>query len=81
MSVSSTFNAKVIYSNLPSQPGVYRMLNKNGKVLYVGKARNLKRRVASYTNLSNLTLRLQKMVVQTTKLEVITTHTELMKMV
>tara|TARA_B100000530_G_scaffold336799_1_gene292731 strand:+ start:896 stop:2911 length:2016 start_codon:yes stop_codon:yes gene_type:complete len=61
---------------LPTCPGVYRMLNKNGKVLYVGKARNLKRRVASYTNLSNLTLRLQKMVVQTTKLEVITTHTE-----
>ena len=61
---------------LPISPGVYRMLNKKGEVLYVGKARNLKRRVANYTNLSNLPLRLQKMVAQTIKLEVVTTHTE-----
>ena len=61
---------------LPKCPGVYRMLNKDGEVLYVGKARNLKRRVANYTNLSNLPLRLQKMVIQTIKLEVVTTHTE-----
>ena len=61
---------------LPTCPGVYRMLNKKGEVLYVGKARNLKRRVANYTNLSNLPLRLQKMVAQTIKLEVVTTHTE-----
>ena len=61
---------------LPSTPGVYRMLNGNGDVLYVGKARNLKRRVTSYTQLARLPLRLQRMVAQTSALEVVTTHTE-----
>ena len=41
-------------ANLPSQPGVYRFLNKDAKVIYVGKAKNLKKRVASYFNKSNL---------------------------
>ena len=52
------------------------MLNGNGDVLYVGKARNLKRRVTSYTQLARLPLRLQRMVAQTSALEVVTTHTE-----
>ena len=61
---------------LPSGPGVYRMLDRKGDVLYVGKARNLKRRVTSYTQLARLPIRLQRMVTQTTALEVVTTHTE-----
>jgi len=61
---------------LPAGPGVYRMLNSSGDVLYVGKARSLKRRVASYTHLARLPLRLQRMVSQTASLEVVTTHTE-----
>ena len=61
---------------LPATPGVYRMLNGDGDVLYVGKARNLKRRVTSYTQLSRLPIRLQRMVAQTSALEVVTTHTE-----
>ncbi|MFT5181227.1 MAG: excinuclease ABC subunit C, partial [Alphaproteobacteria bacterium] len=63
-------------TTLPATPGVYRMLNSAGDVLYVGKARNLKRRVANYTQLARLPLRLQRMVAQTTALEIVTTHTE-----
>ena len=61
---------------LPATPGVYRMLDSAGDVLYVGKARNLKRRVTSYTQLARLPNRLQRMVAQTSALEVVTTHTE-----
>ena len=61
---------------LPATPGVYRMLDSGGEVLYVGKARNLKRRVTSYTQLARLPIRLQRMVAQTSALEVVTTHTE-----
>ena len=61
---------------LPAGPGVYRMVNSDGDILYVGKARSLKRRVTSYTHLARLPLRLQRMVSQTSALEVVTTHTE-----
>ncbi len=61
---------------LGPQPGVYRMLDTKGDVLYVGKARNLKRRVTSYTQLPRLPVRLQRMVMNTVALEVVTTHTE-----
>ena len=63
-------------ATLPATPGVYRMLDGAGDVLYVGKARNLKRRVTNYTQLAQLPLRLQRMVAQTTALEIVTTHTE-----
>jgi hypothetical protein len=62
--------------NLPGAPGVYRMLNARGDALYVGKARNLKKRVASYANPGKLSHRLQRMVAETVAMEVITTHTE-----
>lgn len=61
---------------LPEGPGVYRMLNAAGDALYVGKARNLKRRVTNYTQLTRLPYRLQRMVAETEELEIITTHTE-----
>ena len=62
--------------SLPSHPGVYRMINGKGEVLYVGKAKNIKKRVTSYTRIDRMPLRLQKMVTQTAQLEVVTTHTE-----
>ncbi len=62
--------------NLPSAPGVYRMLNKRGEALYVGKARDLKKRVTTYTQIAKLPHRLQRMVAETVDLEVVTTHTE-----
>ena len=61
---------------LPGKPGVYRMMNKDGDVLYVGKARNLKKRVTSYTTMKKHPVRLQRMIFETTAMEFITTHTE-----
>ncbi|MEA1618165.1 excinuclease ABC subunit UvrC [Erythrobacter sp. T5W1-R] len=57
-------------------PGVYRMLDARGDVLYVGKARSLKARVANYTQIAQLSGRLQRMVSQTRSMEIITTNSE-----
>jgi excinuclease ABC subunit C len=61
---------------MPANPGVYRMLDSKGDALYVGKARNLKKRVTAYTHLGRLDERLRRMVNETVAMEVITTHTE-----
>jgi excinuclease ABC subunit C len=61
---------------LPVTPGVYRMIAADGAVLYVGKARNLKRRVINYTQVDKLPVRLQRMVAETETMEFVTTHTE-----
>ncbi len=61
---------------LPVRPGVYRMQDARGDVLYVGKARTLKNRVTSYTQVARLTKRLQRMVSQTRSMTVVTTRTE-----
>lgn len=61
---------------LPSRPGVYRMVNAAGDVLYVGKARALSQRVAAYTQPARLPGRLLRMVAQTRALVVVTTETE-----
>ncbi len=61
---------------LPPRPGVYRMLDARGDVLYVGKARSLKARVANYTQVGALTNRLQRMVSQTRSMEIVTTNSE-----
>ncbi|MHA6316919.1 excinuclease ABC subunit UvrC [Altererythrobacter sp. CAU 1778] len=57
-------------------PGVYRMLDARGDVLYVGKARSLKARVANYAQVAGLTNRLQRMVSQTRAMEIIVTNSE-----
>ena len=61
---------------LTGDPGVYRMMNGAGEVLYVGKARNLARRVTSYTQPNRLSNRLMRMVSETETLEVIVTKSE-----
>src|ERR1700733_1664489 len=63
-------------ATMPANPGVYRMLDHKGDALYVGKARSLKRRVLSYTQIGRLPERLRRMVSETVSMEVITTHTE-----
>ncbi len=61
---------------MPGNPGVYRMLDAKGEALYVGKARSLRKRVASYTQLPRLSERLRRMVADTASMEIVTTHTE-----
>ena len=65
-----------VVRTLKPKPGVYRMLDARGEVLYVGKARALKNRVANYTQVNNLTNRLQRMVSQTRGMEIVTTNSE-----
>ena len=61
---------------LPAAPGVYRMLDANGEVMYVGKARNLKARVTNYTRPDGLEVRLQRMIASTVSMEFVRTETE-----
>jgi excinuclease ABC subunit C len=61
---------------LKPAPGVYRMCDARGEVLYVGKARSLKARVANYTQIAQLSGRLQRMVSQTRSMEIVTTSSE-----
>lgn len=70
------FIIKKYVQTLPPSPGVYRMINARDEVLYVGKAKNLKKRVVSYTHTDRLPIRLQRMVAETTRMEFVTTHTE-----
>src|SRR5260221_10757434 len=67
---------RAVMKNLPPRPGVYRMLDARGDGLYVGKARNLKSRVANYTHVVDLSNRLRRMVAETAAMEVVVTHTE-----
>ncbi len=62
--------------NLPLSPGVYRMLDAKGDALYVGKARAIRRRVATYTQIGRLPERLRRMVHETRHLEVVSTASE-----
>src|ERR1043165_5405142 len=65
-----------VWKTLPSRPGVYRMQDARGDVLYVGKARVLKNRVTNYTQVAKLPKRLQRMVAQTRSMTIVTTRTE-----
>ncbi|MBT3026940.1 MAG: excinuclease ABC subunit C [gamma proteobacterium symbiont of Ctena orbiculata] len=75
MQPREAFDYAGFLNTLTTRPGVYRMLNAAGDVLYVGKAKNLKKRVASYFTRS-LNQRIQLMVGQIAQIEVIVTHTE-----
>src|SRR5215217_7894819 len=65
-----------VLKTLPVRPGVYRMQDARGDVLYVGKARALKNRVTNYTQVNKLPKRLQRMVAQTRSMTIVTTRTE-----
>ena len=68
---------KFIAKTLPHKPGVYQMENESGDILYIGKAKNLAKRVINYTSLNNLTRRLQKMVSLTKQMNFAVTNTEI----
>jgi len=61
---------------LPASPGVYRMLDEAGEVIYVGKARSLKARVTNYTRPDGLPTRIQRMIYATRTMEFVRTETE-----
>ena len=65
-----------VLATLPLRPGVYRMQDARGDVLYIGKARALKNRVANYTQVDRLPKRLQRMVSQTRSMTIVTTNNE-----
>lgn len=65
-----------IAKRLPNRPGVYRMFNAAGDVLYVGKAKSLKSRVTSYARLGGHTNRIARMIARTASMEFVTTRSE-----
>jgi excinuclease ABC subunit C len=65
-----------VLKTLPARPGVYRMQDAKGDILYVGKARALKQRVTNYTQVTRLSKRLQRMISQTRSMTIVTTRTE-----
>ncbi|MCB2091638.1 MAG: excinuclease ABC subunit UvrC [Alphaproteobacteria bacterium] len=67
---------KSYLKNLGTNPGVYRMIDSDENVLYVGKAKNLSNRVKSYTNLRGQSYRIAKMISLTRSMEFVSTHTE-----
>jgi excinuclease ABC subunit C len=67
---------RAVVKSLPARPGVYRMLDARGDVLYVGKARALKNRVTQYTQVARQTKRLLRMIAQTRSMQIVTTSSE-----
>jgi excinuclease ABC subunit C len=70
------FDAKSFVEALPNRPGVYRMLDAQGTILYVGKARQLKSRVGSYFQPSNVQPKVQALVAKTANMEVTITNSD-----
>ncbi len=70
------FDAKAFVDSLPGRPGVYRMLDTQGEILYVGKARNLKNRVGSYFQPSNVQPKVLALIAKTANMEVTITNSE-----
>jgi excinuclease ABC subunit C len=69
-------NLASLVSDLPDQPGVYLWKNKKGEILYIGKAKMLRRRVGSYMRKTGLYRRIWEMMQEATDLETIITNTE-----
>jgi excinuclease ABC subunit C len=73
---AAPFDPKAFVDSLPAQPGVYRMLDAQSAILYVGKARSLRSRVASYFQRSNVHPKVQALIAKTARMEVTITHSD-----
>ncbi len=73
---SAQFDAKRFVAGLPNLPGVYRMLGHGGEALYVGKARDLRKRVSSYFQKNAGSPRIRRMLGQVARIEVTATRSE-----
>ena len=74
--MKNKFDSKQFLQTLAHNPGVYRMLDAEGKLLYVGKAKNLNKRVATYFSKAKKSPRIEKMVAQAVSIEITVTNTE-----
>jgi excinuclease ABC subunit C len=70
------FDSKAFLKNVTGKPGIYRMYNAEGKVLYVGKARNLKKRLQSYFRSTGLSSKTELLMSKVADIDVTVTHTE-----
>ncbi|BBP43537.1 excinuclease ABC subunit UvrC [Thiosulfativibrio zosterae] len=74
--MTEKFDIQAFLKNLTERPGVYQMFNEADKIIYVGKAKNLKRRVSSYFNKQHTDIKTESMVSQVARIETIVTDTE-----
>ncbi len=73
---ASNFDSVEFLRNLTTRPGIYKMLNDQGEIIYIGKAKNLKNRVSSYFKTHSASIKQQVMVAKVAAIEVTVTHTE-----
>ena len=73
---TSPFDSKAFVKSLTMRPGIYKMLDEKGDIIYIGKAKNLKNRVSTYFNKQVATPKQQTMVARIADIEVTVTHTE-----
>ena len=74
--MKSLNNLKIIVNQQPTSAGIYKMINAKDRILYVGKAKNIKNRLKSYLNHNNLSNRIKRLVAQIKKIDVVITETE-----
>ena len=72
----NSFDVKAFLKNLTTRPGIYKMLNDQGEIIYIGKAKNLKNRVSSYFRKPTASTKQHRMVPKIAGIEVTVTHTE-----
>ncbi|MDD5461224.1 MAG: excinuclease ABC subunit UvrC [Methylococcales bacterium] len=72
----NSFDAAEFLKSLTTRPGIYRMLNNKGEIIYIGKAKNLKNRVSSYFKTQSASIKQQVMVAKVAAIEVTVTRTE-----
>ncbi|HEY8219608.1 MAG TPA: excinuclease ABC subunit UvrC [Methylobacter sp.] len=70
------FDIKAFLKNLTTRPGIYKMLNEQGEIIYIGKAKNLKNRVSSYFKKPTASTKQHRMVSKIAAIEITVTHTE-----